>query len=540
MEALSDIQSCLTGHLNRTNNADVGHVIAYADDVNFSCPTSCVQEFGTDVKNILAGYDIPLAVDKCSIFGRGVEALSPPPFPVARHGLRRVLGVPIGPPPFRREVLRTHLQRMAAPLPTIVRLPTQLAYILTTQCINLRACYVARIVEMEDDRSALEDFDAAIDDALLTISDSPPSHRPTLSVIRSLPQRLGGLGVRDSGGLYGLLDQNKSRAVTMDFLDKHRLSPLYRQCLTSWRVSELHDGHTVIPDETPSPVIMFELARDLAKDRRTELANKILSDKINAGELADAAKFRSGQTANSARWTTFRGDLQGRFVMHGSTYRCALQRKILAPPTPRQLLDQSKPCRCGASATVRAHATHDEDCASNQYYYNSRHHTIARLIKRFLECTYPDAPVHHEALVPGAPQNDRMDVILERGSGKYYIDITITNPACVTNLRKGAAVKNDAASDARAEDKIRKYAYIPSLPGSVPHHFIPFVIESTGRLGKHAVKFLKDCSDELNPRPLSMLLTSISACIALYNSLMAANSTRRLNKEEELIVADEH
>ena len=56
-------------------------------------------------------------------------------------------------------------------------------------------------------------------------------------------------------------------------------------------------------------------------------------------------------------------------------------------------------------------------------------------------------------------------------------------------------------------------------------------------LGKHAINFLKDCSDA---RPLSMLLTSISACIALYNSLMAANSPHRLSKEEELIAGSEH
>ena len=33
---------------------------------------------------------------------------------------------------------------------------------------------------------------------------------------------------------------------------------------------------------------------------------------------------------------------------------------------------------------------------------------------------------------------------------------------------------------------------------------------------------------------------TISACLALYYSLMAANSTRRLNRDEELVVTGEH
>ena len=71
-----------------------------------------------------------------------------------------------------------------------------------------------------------------------------------------------------------------------------------------------------------------------------------------------------------------------------------------------------------------------------------------------------------------------------------------------------------------------------------PQDFVPFVIETTGRLGKDALRFLKEHRNELNPRPLTNLLDSISACIAMYNSLMATNAQRRLEKDEELAVHD--
>ena len=68
--------------------------------------------------------------------------------------------------------------------------------------------------------------------------------------------------------------------------------------------------------------------------------------------------------------------------------------------------------------------------------------------------------------------------------------------------------------------------------------FIPFVIETTGRLGKDALSYLKDNRDELNPRPLTNLLDSISACVTMFNSLMAANAQRRLDKKEEIVVTE--
>ena len=124
----------------------------------------------------------------------------------------------------------------------------------------------------------------------------------------------------------------------------------------------------------------------------------------------------------------------------------------------------------------------------------------------------------------------------EAQSGKYYIVVTITNPACISNIRRGSATRTAAASDDRAAEKTQKYDFIPSLPGAVPHTLL--YLESSGRLEKQAITLLRDFSDELNPRPLSLLLTSNSACVSrpLQLFLLEANSTRGLNKKEELLL----
>ena len=538
---LQDIQTALAAVQGVPPQDALGHVIAYADDVNFSCPTNCVNAFGTEIVSILERYDIPLAIEKCSIFGRGVGNISPPPpFPIAQRGLRRVVGVPVGPLPFRVESLQDALTTMVAPLPTVTRLPAQSAFILTTRCINSRACYLARIVETDGDNTSQASFDSHIDDALLTIADCPLSHRPKLHTIRTLPQRYGGLGIQNIGGLHGQLGQNASRLLTRHFLQDHKLSKLFDQSTRSWKASPLLDGDSSIDGVPADPVALPCRARDVARDQRQAAASALHSQLIEDKLFADAALFLSCQTPDSSRWLLFRGTLHGTFRMNSDVYRRALQRRCLSPLTPLQRADLLKPCNCRASPSVRAHSTHREDCASNQYHYEGRHDTVITLLCTYLKTVHPDALIIRETPLNSTAQPPRMDIQLKRGARTINIDVTLTNPACVTNINRKTYIKTDAASDSRARYKTRKYRHhLDAMEqDDGPQDFVPFVIETTGRLGKDALRFLKEHRNELNPRPLTNLLDSISACIAMYNSLMATNAQRRLEKDEELAVHD--
>ncbi|KAJ1438556.1 hypothetical protein B484DRAFT_392228, partial [Ochromonadaceae sp. CCMP2298] len=63
--------------------------------------------------------------------------------------------------------------------------------------------------------------------------------------------------------------------------------------------------------------------------------------------------------------------------------------------------------------------------------------------------------------------------------------------------------------------------------------FVPFIVEATGRLGPSALEFLNgalDSEDDSHAR--SYFLSAISACIALYNSLMISGATRKLSSFE--------
>jgi hypothetical protein len=65
----------------------------------------------------------------------------------------------------------------------------------------------------------------------------------------------------------------------------------------------------------------------------------------------------------------------------------------------------------------------------------------------------------------------------------------------------------------------------------------PFVVESTGRLGPSALKFLKEVKSDFDAFHLTNFISTVSACCALYMSLMVANARRRLH-ERELVIFD--
>ena len=68
------------------------------------------------------------------------------------------------------------------------------------------------------------------------------------------------------------------------------------------------------------------------------------------------------------------------------------------------------------------------------------------------------------------------------------LDVAIVDPCSPCHLRHGSHTTRDVASDAQTELKRRKW---DSIGGIANREFIPFVIESTGRLGKSADEFTR-------------------------------------------------
>ena len=71
---------------------------------------------------------------------------------------------------------------------------------------------------------------------------------------------------------------------------------------------------------------------------------------------------------------------------------------------------------------------------------------------------------------------------------QFMLDVSVVYPACAT-YHKGAAEAPLYAAQKREDTEITKYG---TLASHNRYKFVPFVMESTGALGKRAAAFLKD------------------------------------------------
>jgi hypothetical protein len=77
------------------------------------------------------------------------------------------------------------------------------------------------------------------------------------------------------------------------------------------------------------------------------------------------------------------------------------------------------------------------------------------------------------------------DILLALESGMSVVDVSITHPSGVAN--RAAATTDGAAAARRNREKRRTYGQLE--PNGYP--FIPFSVETYGRLGKPAISFLE-------------------------------------------------
>jgi hypothetical protein len=506
-----------------------GYMQAFADDISGACPAVCIPDFSEGVQEILAANDLLLVPSKCAIHGRLAHTIMNPFLPVRSEGITKVVGCPVGPPAFRRAAVTGLLDKMTDSLPLLQDYSPQASFLLITKCINARANFLCRVTELPDAAALFEPFDRRIDTALAALADCPEDHE--MRTLRSLPQRLGGLGVYDYSGLQGVKGRNHSRHITYSFAQTHYHSSLFRQTRAdTWSDLDLCDDEdTVLNHVLPEAVVSFN--KRITATRKLQL-EALHTSKIESDPAA-AAWLLSSCTPNSGRWLDWRGGGLHRFRMAGDLYVDALSRRLLCPPTQLQKEVAARCCDC--SPALSSHPTHLLDCVRNQWCFTRRHTVICQLLASYTRRVCSDSLVYIEHPLQDCTNPMRADLVIVLGTRTYTIDVSITNPSCVSSLALLSASIPDRAASAREDEKRQKYGHLPGMGVGGDKTFTPFVIESTGRLGPSALAFLKILSTPETRTTLSNLLGSISACIAFFNSLLLKCAKRRLGVLERFV-----
>jgi hypothetical protein len=111
------------------------------------------------------------------------------------------------------------------------------------------------------------------------------------------------------------------------------------------------------------------------------------------------------------------------------------------------------------------------------------------------------------------------------------IDVTITEPSGAYISKRSATVPGAAAKQAE-KDKISKYAKgVERLTGvNALTRFVPFVLETHGALGSHAISWLQSlCADQPLPAIcMAQILNRVSAALQIGNAEMSITGLNSL------------
>jgi hypothetical protein len=245
-------------------------------------------------------------------------------------------------------------------------------------------------------------------------------------------------------------------------------------------------------------------------------------------------------------------------------------------------------CSCGSTIVLDTAPFHALDCSSSQWYFKHRHDGVRDTLVQFLkQCSKNDAnlyKVYTEPKVIGEneqivdegaedEQNGRMQTIADLRNrdgtvradiGRYnsltfctqYIDVAVVNSAAATyialengenfeGIRTGTdwraatalAIKAQGSGGTAHRENSKKDRYRHLLGARVENweHFVPFVVEASGRLGPAARNFLdKVLMEARSKKGKQLFLSQLGAIIARNNAMLALTWAKNISPPNTL------
>jgi hypothetical protein len=150
-------------------------------------------------------------------------------------------------------------------------------------------------------------------------------------------------------------------------------------------------------------------------------------------------------------------------------------------------------CRtCNKEAIVDLHGL---ACKQASIIRKGRHDLIRDALHRYIRAVSSDAVITKESSIanprPGTPQLVA-DLFVQKGHRSYYVDVTVINPFSDSVARRGNV--QEAKFFAKEAEVKKRGKYSKSYGDRFTTGLIAFAVESTGRLGDEADKFLQEIS----------------------------------------------
>ena len=184
--------------------------------------------------------------------------------------------------------------------------------------------------------------------------------------------------------------------------------------------------------------------------------------------------------------------IQNERLFSAEQFRCTLRSKLSAGPienTPHTEFT----CQCNAVYCPRDDPFHGCHCNINASFRMCRHNEIQRALRDYTKkCLgLSDQAVHLEAYAGtttgtdlAAPKRVTADISVIVGAETLWIDVSVVDPGCHHYIERYRSNEvPDAAAKAMETTKRNHYSAVKDPLALPPASIIPFVLETSGRLG---------------------------------------------------------
>jgi hypothetical protein len=432
---------------------------------------------------------------------------APEDFAISAEGIV-ALGVPIGSRNYILDKTTELLSQMHPPKDALTLLTPRTALLLLLKCFNPRPGFLMRTAaDYTLLRPAAAAFDTAITDCILSILTLPPSEKLKSQIF--FPRRLGGLGFMRHDGIASEKSQLISRLSFQNFLaTTYPIDFQYTQqhLLPYWNPIRLGDSEDLTDHTGITPDIIASMTHISARSTLstgTKAAQKVQADlfrtslSVSPSTRQQAAFFLSSSASTTAFISSTTG-LSSTNYFRNDDFICAV-RAILGHGPTNSPSDVPRLCTCNKIIHFKNEPLHAILCPSHAGSWTLRHNDIRDLLCKLLRKAHPDCPLQLEALVGktnpdqhGAVREVFSDITLAMGTETLLIDVAVVSPGGSVYLQYPtlSSINQDGASKHKEQSKRSHYGRIAAPHTPAPNSVIPFVLESSGRLGPTALGFL--------------------------------------------------
>lgn len=511
--------------LDRRREAAAGAVSQFADDGTMGALLSVLANaFPRIAVEAYAPHGLTLVNTKSVVCCKsGLDGFSDGAFgdmQLATEGIV-ALGNPVGTPEFRRQYVEKKLDKFKPDIRSLSLLSKRFAFQLINFVYNARPEFLKRVVDPMIAPEAFNDYDQVIGDCTLKLLGCGPNEVGFFQELRGVKAKLGGLGLRRHFGITAEQGGILSRFLTASMVDRS-IPSLVATMQEEWSEGIQWgrlEGLVVKEEykakmeskvlETVKEGIKLAYA-DFARDVTLSVLTKLDSE----GDVGKSKRawMLSGSVSKRSIlpfWLSLEGNWGGVSYFPNADFVSMLRMMFFAPILNPAGCAIKRCAGCEAVSAANNPGAEPEPVDITQWYthpmgckaagdFTVRHNAVRDLLYALFKKHLPrEAEVLKEAVVQEASEENgtvkiQMDIVVRLEGTAHLIDIAIVDPGCPTYVAKGSNVRSLCAADNREADKIAEFnARMQDLENG-DNSFVPFVIESSGRLGNRASGFLMD------------------------------------------------